>query len=76
MQRTIEGPEKEWLTETEAASWLGVPEPTLAGLVGKGLIPGPRKWNQREKRFHWEAVVVISLLLKLGFLDETKAVQE
>lgn len=66
MRRQFEAPDKEWLTLQESALWLNVPEGTLEGLIKTGAVPPLRAWSKKEKRWHWEVVVAISIFLKFN----------
>jgi hypothetical protein len=72
MQRSIDAPDREWLSDKEASNWLNIPESTLLRLANEGVVPGPKKWNKHERRWHWEAVVFISWMLKYGYLRTTE----
>lgn len=68
MQRTVNAPDQEWLTCEEAASWIGIPPPTLKTMEKQGQIPPGRKFSNKAKRWHWEVIVAVSVLVKCGFL--------
>lgn len=66
--RTLHGPPLEWLSSTEAATWLNVPESTFLLLARRGVIPDGIRWSGKTKAWHWEVVVAVSVLMKVGFI--------
>jgi predicted DNA-binding transcriptional regulator AlpA len=61
--RHVEGPDREWLSLGEAASWLGRSEPALRRLVRAGRFPpGVRHGGQGVPLWHWLTVVAWSAL--------------
>ncbi len=68
MQRTIEAPEKEWLTAREAAKWLGISVSTFLRMVEAGTIPEGRLFYRNTRRWKWDTVWWISHGLQVGLL--------
>jgi len=68
MQRTIDGPEGDWLNERAFADHLNIGLDLFRAFVRDGLVPEPRKWTTKTRLWHWEVVYWTSQGLKLGLL--------
>lgn len=70
MQRSIDAPPHEWLTETEAMAYLRLESAALfEGLVDAGYIPAVRRLNRQTRLFHWKGLVVFQWRLELGDVE-------
>jgi hypothetical protein len=72
MERSIQAPEKDWLTSEEAAVWLNIPHATFLALDRRGVVPGGRKFGPKTKRWHWKGLVALSIQTELGHLPEVE----
>lgn len=63
-QRNIDAPEGEWLTDEEAAAYLGLETKEFLSRVLLGALPpdGTAKKNLRERHWSWQWVQAISWL--------------
>jgi hypothetical protein len=62
-ERTVNAPEKDWLTREEAAAWLNVDVSVFLDLVKEGLVPPPIELPRRQKRWHWMDAVAVAHLI-------------
>ncbi len=69
MERRIDGPDKDWLSEDEAAKFLGVSSSVFRTLADKGMVRGARKWTHKKKMWPWKALVIFSWEMELGLID-------
>lgn len=69
MQRTIDAPEQEWLTDEESAKFLGIPAGTFGYLVRHGKFPKGKRWTSKEVRWPWRLVLGASWLMESGYFD-------
>ncbi len=72
MERRIDAPKGEWLTDSQAARFLGLGVDAFRGLVRAGVVPAARKWTHKNARWHWQVIVAVSWLMQSGHLDPTK----
>lgn len=68
MQRTVEGPSKEWVTEREFSDFLGISLDAFRRAVRDGKIPPSRKWTHKTRLWHAEVVIWVNLGMKLGLI--------
>jgi hypothetical protein len=68
-RRRIDGPDQEFLSVSQTAEWLGVPELTLKNWAEDRLIPQPRWVNAKVRLYHWRVVIAVGELLACGFLS-------
>jgi hypothetical protein len=66
MQRTIEAPDQEWLTEVEAAAYLRVNSLLFSRLVELGWVVGERRLSGKVTLYPWEGIWVAQQRIKLG----------
>ncbi len=64
MERTIQAPEREFLDETESATWLGIPEHRFKALVKQGIIPDGTPFGERTRRWRWDVLYAIGVLME------------
>jgi predicted DNA-binding transcriptional regulator AlpA len=57
LQRNITGPDKDWLTLGEAATYMGLSEGTLKLMVTAGKFPKGAKISSRIQMWNWMDVV-------------------
>ena len=62
MHRTIHGPDREHLTASECARWLGLSETTFKALVRSGEFPPAVSFGRRTKRWPWMDAVAYAHL--------------
>jgi hypothetical protein len=69
-ERHINGPAKDYLTEAEAAEWLGLEADDFREFVRMGCIPRGLPWGKipKKHRWHWLDVVAIGHLVSRGFI--------
>jgi len=53
VQRSINGPDKDWLTADEAAAWMGIAGSTLEDLVVKRRFPPGVRVTGRRRMWSW-----------------------
>ncbi len=70
MERTLIGPEPEYLTEAEAAKWLRLDAEDFREYVRMGIFPKGIAYGKQPKghRWPWMDVVAIGHLLARGFI--------
>jgi hypothetical protein len=73
VERRIDGPDSDWLSEPKAAAYLGLSLDTFRALVKSGVIPPARRWTKKTPRWPWKALVAVSWLMELGYLDTEKS---
>lgn len=66
--RILRGPPKDWLTVKEANTWLQWPDGFLARLVRLKLVHPPMEFSNKTKKYHWQAVVAIGVLVSLRYI--------
>ena len=59
--RTIRGPDEDYLTRDEVAKLFGVSADWLADQEEAGLLPAPTRLTPKTVRYQWEHVIYISL---------------
>lgn len=64
VDRTIRGPDEDYLTREDVAKLFGVSVDWLADQEEAGVLPQPTKLSQRTIRYTWEHVIFISLWFK------------
>ncbi len=73
MQRTIYGPDKEWLSDVEAAAFLNIRVELFNHLVKQGAIPRGTPFGHKIRRWPWEKIYATGVLLEhMAGLPETK----
>lgn len=70
MERRINAPDPDYLTEQEAAAWLRIDEEDFREFVRMGVLPGGIPWGKqsRKHRWPWLDVIAVGHLLGRGFL--------
>lgn len=63
MQRTIDAPDKEWLTLPEMAKWLGIGAKTVRRMLSDGEIPPGVPMGRGRAMWSWRDAVAISIQL-------------
>lgn len=59
-QRTIDGPDSEWLNVEKAAAYLELSVTEFTDRVTLGVVPPGSSSNLRESQWHWQAIQGIS----------------
>jgi hypothetical protein len=70
MERTIDAPDSEFLTDAQAAAWLGMEVEQWHQLVNKGIFPKGIPYRRRigGHVWPWMDVIAVGHLLARGFL--------
>lgn len=71
VERMVNGPEQDYLTESEAAAWLRLDPEDFRDFVRLGFIPKGMPWGKQPKTNHrwpWLDVVAVGHLIARGFL--------
>ena len=71
MERSINGPDDDFLTEAEAAAWLRLDPEDFREFVRQGVLPKGIPWGKKpavNHRWPWLDVVAVGHLLGRGFI--------
>lgn len=71
MERSINGPPEDFLTEAEAAAWLRLDPEDFREFVKQGVLPKGIPWGKKpgvNHRWPWLDVVAVGHLLGRGFI--------
>jgi hypothetical protein len=70
VERSINGPDRDYLTEQEAADWLRLDAEDFHEFVRMGLLPKGIAYGKTSKkhRWHWMDVIAAGHLLARGFI--------
>ncbi len=70
MERSISGPDQDFLTEAEAAAWLRIDPEDFREYVRMGLLPKGIPYGKRPitHRWHWMDLVAVGHFVRSGFI--------
>ena len=57
IQRTVDAPDKEYLTKPEASKWIGISQKLFQILVDEGHITQPEIIGDRKQFWHWTQIL-------------------
>jgi hypothetical protein len=66
--RKIKAPVKDWLTEQEATTYLGVNVIAFQAMLDAGWIAGVRKVSSRQTLYFWKGIVAAQWRLEMEHL--------
>lgn len=75
MQRSINGPERDWLSLDEIAAYTGIGSPTLQQMINSGNFPQGTKHSARIVKWSWLDVVAYMHLaskMELKFTNDKR----
>ena len=72
MRREIDGPDKEWLTEEEAASYLRLQAIHFRIYCDHGSIPGEQVVSRERSLWPWRALVCFQLRMEYEGVPEAR----